>query len=47
MGIAALTGVVTSEALYSSSTFDQQAPIVVSALLTNLQDVDIGILESE
>ncbi|KAI0320684.1 hypothetical protein OF83DRAFT_1238625 [Amylostereum chailletii] len=47
VGLAALTGAVTSEALYSSTSFRQQVPIIVSALFFNIQGVDLTALESE
>ncbi|KAI0030716.1 hypothetical protein K488DRAFT_87530 [Vararia minispora EC-137] len=47
VGLAALTGAVTSEALYSSTNFWQQVPVIVSALLFNICDVELGVLEAE
>ncbi|KAI0068810.1 hypothetical protein BV25DRAFT_1844547 [Artomyces pyxidatus] len=47
VGLAALTGAVTSEALYASTTFRHQVSIIVPALLLNLQEVEISVLENE
>jgi hypothetical protein len=47
VGLAALTSVVTSEALYSSSTFNVQVTTLVPALLGNLQEVELSGLEDE
>jgi hypothetical protein len=47
VGLAVLTSVVTSEALYSSSTFNDQVTALVPALLSNLQEVDLSALEDE
>ena len=47
VGLAALTSVVTSEALYSSSTFNDQVTTLIPALLSNLQEVDLPALEDE
>ena len=47
VGLAALTSVVTSEALYSSSTFNVQVNTLVPALLSNLQEVELSTLEDE
>ncbi|KAI0053018.1 hypothetical protein FA95DRAFT_1055084 [Auriscalpium vulgare] len=47
VGLAALTGAVTSEALYSSTTFRHQVSHIVSALLINVQEVEIAVLENE
>jgi hypothetical protein len=47
VGLAALTGTVTSEALYSSTIFRQQVPVIVSALLFNICDADLIVLEAE
>lgn len=47
VGLAALTGAVTSEGLYSSTTFRHQVSHIVSALLFNIQDVDLSVLENE
>lgn len=47
VGLAALTSVVTSEALYSSSTFNVQVTTLIPALLSNLQEVELSALEDE
>lgn len=47
VGLAALTGVVTSEALYSSSTFKGQVSALVPAILISLQEVELSVLEDE
>lgn len=47
VGLAALTSVVTSEALYSSSTFNDQVTTLIPALLSNLQEVELLALEDE
>ena len=47
VGLAVLTSVVTSEALYSSSTFNDQVTALVPALLSNLQEVELSALEDE
>ena len=47
VGLAALNGVVTSEALYSSSTFKGQVSILVPAILSNLQEIELSVLEDE
>ncbi|KAH9049151.1 hypothetical protein EDB84DRAFT_1657862 [Lactarius hengduanensis] len=47
VGLAALTGVVTSEALYSSSTFKTQVSALVPAVLSSLQEVELFMLEDE
>ncbi|KAH9006927.1 hypothetical protein EDB86DRAFT_3060946 [Lactarius hatsudake] len=47
VGLAALTGVVTSEALYSSSTFKTQVSVLVPAVLSSLQEVELSVLEDE
>ena len=38
---------VTSEALYSSSTFKSQVSVLVPALLGSLQEVEVSVLEDE
>lgn len=47
VGLAALTGAVTSEALYSSTQFASQVSIVVPALMVNILEVDISTLDME
>ncbi|KAI0307268.1 hypothetical protein B0F90DRAFT_1622573 [Multifurca ochricompacta] len=47
VGLAALTGVVTSEALYSSSTFKVQVSALVPAIMNNLQQVELSVLKNE
>ncbi|KAF8505667.1 hypothetical protein F5888DRAFT_1650886 [Russula emetica] len=47
VGLAALTSVVTSEALYSSSTFNIQVTTLIPALLSDLQEVELPALEDE
>jgi hypothetical protein len=47
VGLAALTSVVTSEALYSSSTFNVQVTSLIPPLLSNLQEVELPALEDE
>ena len=47
VGLAALTSVVTSEALYSSSTFNVQVTTLIPALLSNLHEVELPALEDE
>ncbi|KAA1466315.1 hypothetical protein DENSPDRAFT_831122 [Dentipellis sp. KUC8613] len=47
VGLAALTGVVTSEALYSSTSFRSQVKKIVPALIMNIHDVEISVLENE
>ncbi|KAI0284326.1 hypothetical protein BGY98DRAFT_948966 [Russula aff. rugulosa BPL654] len=47
VGLAALTSVVTSEALYSSSTFNVQVTTLIPPLLSNLQEVELPALEDE
>jgi protein EFR3 len=47
VGLAAINGVVTSEALYSSSTFKDQVATLVPATLSNLQEIELSVLEDE
>lgn len=48
VGLAALSGAVTSEALYSSQTeFRNQVSIVTSALLLALLEAKISVLSNE
>lgn len=47
MGLAALTGAVTSEALYSSTQFASQVSTIVPALMLNILEVDISTLDME
>ncbi|KAF8272538.1 hypothetical protein EI94DRAFT_1796139 [Lactarius quietus] len=47
VGLAALTGVVTSEALYSSSTYKSQVSVLVPAILSSLQEEELSVLEDE
>ncbi|TFY83940.1 hypothetical protein EWM64_g59 [Hericium alpestre] len=47
VGLAALSGAVTSEALYGSNSFRIQASKIVSALVINVHDVDLSTLENE
>jgi hypothetical protein len=47
VGLAALTSVATSEALFSSSTFNIQVTTIVPAFLSNLQEVELSALEDE
>lgn len=47
MGLAALTGAVTSEALYSSTQFASQVSTIVPALMVNILEVDISTLDME
>ena len=48
IGLSALTGAVASEALYnSSSQFKSQVSAIVPALLVNLLEVDLLVLDRE
>jgi hypothetical protein len=48
VGIAALTGVVTSEALYHpTSEFSNQVSIIIPGLLLTLQEADVEVLKDE
>ncbi|KAN0131415.1 hypothetical protein V8E53_010792 [Lactarius tabidus] len=47
IGLAALTGVVTSEALYSSSTYKSQVSALVPAILSSLQEEELFVLKDE
>jgi protein EFR3 len=47
VGLAVINGVVTSEALYSSSTFKDQVATLVPAILSNLQEIELSVLEDE
>lgn len=48
VGIAALTGVVTSDALYhSTSEFPKQISIIIPGLLTTLYEADLEVVKVE
>jgi len=48
VGIAALTGVVTSDALYHpTSEFSSQISIIIPGLLFTLQEADLEVVKKE
>ncbi|KZV77180.1 hypothetical protein PENSPDRAFT_178342 [Peniophora sp. CONT] len=47
VGLAVVSSVVNSEALYTSNTFRQQVPIFVPALLSNVLDSKLDVLHTQ
>lgn len=48
IGLAAVTGAVTSEVLYNSSMqYKMQVPVIIPALLPNLLHTEVSVLSRE